>query len=110
MNEFFTFLRNMGGLHDSVVRELVWAPSARTLTFRFEDIHSNFQGLPEYAGKRPGEVVLHGTTEVHIAIDSRERLTVFEFLPVQGKENEISVTFSPSGRVNVRFDRADFPR
>ncbi len=109
MNEFFAFLRNMGGLHDAVVRELVWEPSARTLTLRFDDIHSNFQGLPEYPGRRPGEIVLYGTIDVHIAIDSREGLKVFEFLPVEGKQDEILVTFSPSGRMSVRFDKVDFP-
>lgn len=110
MNDFFAFLEKMGGLHDAIVQTFSWNPADRTIELRFDDIYSNFDGLPEYPGRHSGAIVLHGASEVHIDIESNEHLRVFEFLPHEGKRDEVLVTFSPSGRIRVRFDKADYPQ
>jgi hypothetical protein len=110
MTDFFAFLQKMGGLHDATVQTLRWNPSDQIIELRFDDIYSNFEGLPEYPGCQPAAIVLHGASSVRIDIECNEPLRVFEFLPHEDKQDEVLITFSPSGRVWVRFDRADYPK
>jgi hypothetical protein len=106
--DLFTFLEQMGGLHDSRVQAIVWNPTDYSIEFRFVDIYSNFLGLPEYPGKQSGVVVLHGIREMHMSIDASEPLRVFEFLQHDDQPDEVLVTFSPGGHMRIRFERAEY--
>ena len=106
MKEFRDFLQKMGGLHDSIVTYLSWLPSERRLEFNFEDMYSNFEGLPEYTGRQPGVIALHGVSELSISLDTNGPLQIYEFLPDDSDPNVLLVTFSPSGRIRARYNDA----
>ena len=109
MAQFFAFLKALGGLHDAIVQSFTWEPSAQKVEFRFEDIYSNFCGLPQYPGRQPAAIVLHGVTEMTMDVATQGRLRIFEFLPKEGTSDTVSVTFSPNGRIDLRFKDAEFP-
>ncbi len=102
----------MGGLHDSVVKRIVWDANLKTLEFEIEDLCSNFEGFPEYPGSTPGTIVLEGIDRVAFQIDTQEkRLNIYEFLVSDDdlKQHCATVSFRPSGRIAVYYRVADFP-
>lgn len=107
--EFFEYLRKLGGLHDAIVERLIWDPIKREMEFYFDDIHSNFEGLPEYPGKQPGMIRLRGIRDTRIDIETSERLRVFEFLAKAGESDVVLILFSPSGKIEMSFYGADYP-
>lgn len=109
MKDFYDFLHKMGGLHDSIVTCLTWLPSEKKIEFCFEDMYSNFDGLPEYPGRESGMITLHDVSDLTIGLETDGPLRVFEFLPVEGESDVVLVTFTPSGRIRVRFSSADYP-
>jgi hypothetical protein len=64
MKELKSFLEHMGGLHDAIVRQLVWIPDAKILRVEILDLCSNFEGLPEYPGATSGAIELQGIERV----------------------------------------------
>ncbi len=110
MKDFYDFLLRMGGMHDSVVECLMWLPSEKKIEFHFEDMYTNFEGLPEYPGRQPGAIALLGVSAIIISIETDEPLRVFEFLPDENEADVVLVTFSPSGKIRARFNSADYPR
>lgn len=110
MKNFRDFLQKMGGMHDSIVACLTWLPSERRIEFLFEDLYSNFVGLPEYPGRQSGMIALHGVSDLSLALETDGPLRVFEFLSDEDESDVVLVTFSPSGRLRVRFRSADYPR
>lgn len=112
MNELKSFLERMGGLHDAVVRQLIWAPEAKTLRLEVDDLCSNFEGLPEYPGAVSGAVELRGIQRINFAIDSNEKhLNIYEFIVEAEKPDEYyaSISFWPSGQITASYCVADFP-
>ncbi|MPN42509.1 hypothetical protein SDC9_190066 [bioreactor metagenome] len=109
MKDFYDFLKRMGGMHDSTVACLTWLPSERRVEFHFDDLYSNFDGLPEYPGREPGMIALHGVSNLTIALENDGPLRVFEFLPQEDESDVVLVTFSPSGKIRARFCAADYP-
>ena len=109
MNDFYEFLKKMGGMHDSIVACLTWLPSEKRIEFLFEDMYSNFDGLPEYPGRQPGTIALHGVSDLSISLETDGPLRVFEFLPDRAESDVVLVTFSPSGKIRARFSSADYP-
>jgi hypothetical protein len=113
MKELKSFLERMGGLHDSVVRQLTWTPEAKTLRLEIEDFCSNFDGLPEYPGAVSGAIELQGVERISFAIDTNEkRLNIHEFLveAENADKYRASVSFWPSGRITASYRVADFPQ
>jgi hypothetical protein len=109
VKDFYDFLLKMGGMHDSIIECLTWLPSEKKLEFRFEDLYSNFCGLPEYPGRQSGAITLHGVSHLDISIETDGSLRVFDFLPDENKSNTVLVTFWPSGKIRARFNSADYP-
>uniref|UniRef100_UPI00333EF813 hypothetical protein n=1 Tax=Castellaniella defragrans TaxID=75697 RepID=UPI00333EF813 len=114
MNELKSFLERLGGLHDAVVRQLVWEPEARTLRLEIVDLCWNFEGLPEYPGAVPGAIVLRGVDRIgfglHIGADV-ERLNIYEFSVKEESADEYwaTISFWPSGYISAVYRAADFP-
>jgi len=110
VKEFFEYLQKLGGLHDAVMTDLRWKPAERTIELHFNDLFSNFDGLPEYPGRQPAVIVLHGVSDVRIDIETNHSaLRVFEFLAREGSSDAVTITFSPSGRIESRLQSADYP-
>ena len=110
MKEFFEYLRKLGGLHDAVMTDLRWKPAERTIELHFDDLFSNFEGLPEYPGRQPAVIVLHGVSDVRVDIETSDStLRVFEFLAREGSSDAVTLTFSPSGKLESRLQSADYP-
>lgn len=109
MNAFADFLNALGGLHDSTVISIDWQVEVKTLAFTFDDLYANFQGLPEYPGRRTGVIFLRGLSQVKINIESIERLRVFEILPADGQPDMIIAKFSPGGHLTAKYASAEYP-
>ena len=109
MKDLFEYLQKMGGMHDAIVEQFTWKQSEQTIEFRFEDLYSNFDGLPEYPGKRSGAIILREVSDVRIDIETNGPLRVFEFLADESASDAVVVTFSPSGKFRIRFRSADYP-
>jgi hypothetical protein len=67
MKNLKSFLESMGGLHDSVVRQLIWMPDARILRVDVFYLCSNFEGLPEYPGEISGAIELREIGRIKFA-------------------------------------------
>jgi hypothetical protein len=105
------FLESMGGLHDSVVTQLIWRPEEKLLRLEIQDLCSNFEGLPEYPGVVPGAIELRNVGQVQFDIDTSEgRLNVHDF-SVESVEDgyRSSVSFWPTGRITALHSDASFP-
>jgi len=109
MKDFYDFLKIMGGMHDSIIACFNWLSNEKRIEFFFEDMFNNFEGLPEYPGRQSGTIILHGVSELSIAIETAEKLRVFEFLPDQDEPDVVLIKFWPSGKIRVRFSSADYP-
>jgi hypothetical protein len=109
MKDFHEFLHKMGGMHDSIVAALYWFPGEKMLEFHFQDIYSNFEGLPEYPGLQPGVITLYGVSYLSISLETYGHLSVFELLPDKHEPNILLATFSPNGKIRARFSNAVYP-
>lgn len=112
MGELKRKLERLGLLHDSVVTALAWNPTDRTLTFAIEDFYSNFEGLPEYPGAMGGSITLRNVHQVTIDIDYHAKhLFIYEFDvdDTHPDHSRISVSFRPSGRIEVVCGHVEFP-
>jgi len=112
MSDFGEFLLRLGYLHDCTVTRFEWKPDQKSMAFEIEDLYFNFEGLPEYKGPTPGRIVLEGIQ--HVSIEIREfegPLRVYEFSLVKERADtaDVSVSFSPSGKISVVYQRATFP-
>ncbi len=103
----------MGGLHDAIVHQLILMPDAKILRVDIFDLCSNFEGLPEYPGAISGAIELQEVEEINSAVDTDEKqLRIYEFL-VEGESvscYRASISFWPSGRINVSYRSATFPQ
>jgi len=112
MNELKSFLDRMGGLHDAVVRQLVWTPGGKVLRLEIVDLYSNFDGLPEYPGAVSGAIELQEVEQISFALQTDEqRLTIHDFLVEAEHENvyRAAITFWPSGRLTASFRKYMLP-
>ena len=109
MDTFADYLQRMGGLHDAVVRSVLWSPLERTIVFRFDDIYSNFEGLPEYPGHEANSIVLNGIGHISFSFEGDEPLRVSEFLAKSDGRNSARISFWPSGHIEMEFERAEYP-
>jgi hypothetical protein len=111
MSDLKTFLDKLGGLHDSVVCELVWRPTARTLEFALDDIYANFEGLQNYPGLTPASLVFQEIEDIHFNIKTNERnLNIDDFVVQQeGAISVATITFWPTGRIVVGYRSVILP-
>lgn len=86
MDAFERFLHDVGLLHDCVVTRFEWNKAAGTVAFDIEDIFFNFEGLTEYPGPTPGQILLSGVRSVAVEIPVREeRLDISMILRCSAK-------------------------
>jgi hypothetical protein len=112
MNDLKSFLKSIGGLHDSQLEAIIWLPSNQSLELRFDDMYWNFEGSSEYPGATPGTIILKGVQLVKFEIEMSEKtLNVSEFSVEDGngKGAIAALSFWPGGRIIASFQDADFP-
>ena len=103
MEEFASFIQSLGGLHDAEATALVWTPAQAEIRISVADINANFEGLPEYEGKRPGTFIFSGVTDVVWSVDRPDsRLKIYDWEIELIPEGCIStIKISPSGRLVI---------
>ena len=115
MPDFVEYLRSLGNLHDCTVTRLELDSQAKTLTFDVEDIHWNFEGLPEYRGPLPGRIVLKEVETLLFDIEwtaqEKLRLVISEFTAAPATAGlTVAVRFwVPDGRIAASCAQATFP-
>ena len=113
MSNLGEFLSRLGNLHDCTVTLFDWRPDDRRMTFAIEDLYFNFKGFPEYRGPLAGRIVLEEIQRVDINLGGIEGpLRVDEFaIVVEGSSDAsaVSVTFWPTGKIEVAYRRAVLP-
>jgi hypothetical protein len=105
-------LQALGGLHDGVVRRIVWLPEGQRLEIDVDDLYSNFVGLAQYPGRKPGTVLLDGITRFEIEVEFAERtLNIEEFSMICADAGTFiaSITFWPTGRIVVHCRAVTMP-
>jgi hypothetical protein len=53
VSEPTAFFHDLGGLHDTEIERIEFDPNERSLALTLDDLHTNFEGLPEDRGRRP---------------------------------------------------------
>ena len=112
MNTFAASLGDLGGLHDAKVSKLVLDLAERSFCIDVDDIHSNFEGLPEYTGRKPGRIQLHGIGQVRISVDlNTDEFNIHEFSATETNEGAgtASIKFWPAGKIEMNFASVEFP-
>jgi len=66
MRDLEGFLNENGGLHDVQVQRIIWDSREGSCRLGFDDIYSNFLGLPEYKGPKKGYIQLHSVRSVEL--------------------------------------------
>lgn len=110
MKKFNEFLLALGGLHDAKVVSIAWHPQAKTIEFVLEDFYSNFRGMHEYPGLKTGRILLQEVTELSMDLSFDDRIKIFEFLPSTGDDGNVTVSFSPSGKIVAKFANVSYPK
>lgn len=100
MEEFASFIRSLGGLHDAEIVSLSWVPSKAEIQMSVEDINANFDDK----GPTPGVFTFSGVTDVEWMVDRPDpRLKIYDWdvVPISaGHRSEIKI--SPSGRLVIQ--------
>lgn len=102
------FIKSLGGLHDSVVSNVVWSPQNHHLEIEIENIYSNFEGLPEYSGPAGATFVFFQVTDVIMEVDFTViGLMIYDWeFQTNGVPNYKSrINFSPSGKTTIECGR-----
>jgi len=78
MTDIIAFVEALGSLHDCTITAVRWEPTSRRITMDVGDIYSNFEGLPQYPGARPGIFTFSGVSAVSLGISqSAQRVSEF---------------------------------
>jgi len=109
IEDFFAFVEEMGGLHDSNILDFSFSPLNKEFKLKIVDIYSNFLGLPEYPGKTYGEIIFKEVQYFSIAIESNDQLKIYDFLISGEKDSMLTILFSPQGSINLTFKNVHFP-
>lgn len=70
------FIEKLGGLHDVEVNRLDFDVLAGTLELRVDDLHANFDSLPEDPGRYPCILAFSGITRLAIDVEISEGLRI----------------------------------
>lgn len=112
MSDFQKFLNSLGGLHDCEITQLRIDFRRREIEFQFDDLFSNFFGLPEYKGPLAGKIVLREIYKFDYKASNfpTSSLKVYDFICRESDDGqEANVAFWPEGSICVGFSFADFP-
>lgn len=97
-------IESLGGLHDATLLKLLWRAADSCLEIEIDDLHANFNGLPEYQGPTKATFVFSQVTGLNLAVDlSTTGLMLYGWkFKKSGVPNYASeISFSPGGRVVV---------
>ncbi len=64
-----TFIHDTGELHDSEILRVEWDVSQHRVSIGLDDLNSNFEGLPEYRGLMPADLVFDQVTAFSVLVD-----------------------------------------
>ena len=112
MDDFVRFLTDFGGLHDAKVTKFVLDATERSFSLEIDDMYSNFEGLPDYKGQKPGKIILNEVSSLNIVLGSRDDdLNIYDFA-IEQKTNgrwAACIKFWPEGKITMSFLDAEFP-
>jgi hypothetical protein len=98
------FIKSLGGLHDSVLLLLLWNAAERRLEIEFDDLYSNFEGMPEYQGPIRAKFIFNEVTKFKTNIDFTEtgfKIYDWDFVRNGTPDFAFEILFSPEGRLAV---------
>jgi hypothetical protein len=107
-SELAAIVDSKGQLHDCVV-SLTWVRGTTDrLVIHTNDIEANFRGLPEYRGKRSGEITLTDALEIESSLEEG-RLNIYEAsIESDGARGRLTLRFWPYGSLVASFASATF--
>ena len=113
MSEFARFLRDLGGLHDARVTAFSFDLTERSFSVDVDDIYSNFEGLPEYKGRKPARIKLMEISRLKISFDARNEefnIDDFSVFKINEIQEAASILFWPEGKITMDFRGVEFPQ
>lgn len=66
------FFQELGGLHDAQIDCITWNPYQRLFSLCVDDLHANFEGLPEYTGRVHASIEFTDVSNVQLVCDAFE--------------------------------------
>lgn len=100
-----SYFDELGDLHDGKIITINLNEANNSVSLRLEDLHCNFQGLPEYQGLMPVEIIFEGITEVEKLLDLRSPATIYTleiFETGNDASLDVDIKISPEGRFNFQ--------
>ncbi|MEF9387002.1 hypothetical protein V4890_15465 [Ralstonia solanacearum species complex bacterium KE056] len=100
------FFKSLGGLHDASVNGISWDMKNKSMEITVDDINSNFEGLPEYKGKKPASIVFIdvGWTKFSVDVFDRDVCRIYDVDVTEvGLDGgfEFVVKLSPGGKIEL---------
>lgn len=99
------YFDDLGDLHDGKIITVNLDEGNNSASLKIEDLHCNFQGLPEYQGLMPVEIIFEGITEAEKFLDLRWPATIYTLEIFEtGKDAslDVDIKISPEGRFNFQ--------
>jgi hypothetical protein len=100
-----SFFKELGNLHDSRIKEIVWSPGQNEVTIALDDLYANFVGLPEYPGKQPSRLVMSNIARIKMDVVTDKfppRVLDFEIEEVGSNlPLHVMLKFDPSGVIEI---------
>jgi hypothetical protein len=100
MEDFASFIKSLGGLHDAEIVSLAWTPTKTEIVMSVKDINAGLDGTEP----TPAVFIFSGVTDIEWAVDRPDhRLKIYDwdvFPIVGGHRSEIKI--SPSGHLIVQ--------
>lgn len=99
-------IKVLDGVHDVVLRKMLWEQYSATLDIEVYDIYANFVGFPEYKGPVVAAVRFGHVSRLDIQVDfSIKALMIYEVATVRKGPDLYSATimFSPGGKIEADF-------
>ena len=101
------FFAELGGLHDADITQMSWDPIARLFKIDIDDLNANFDGLPEYRGKKPATLAFAEIENLSANCDAAfgdiQRVYKLEVEESASGKFVMSLRISPSGRIGFDF-------
>lgn len=70
------FLDSLGGLHDAEIQKINVDVESGALSVNVTDLNSNFDGMPNYAGRRPARLIFSNVDIVNVIIDVKDGVVI----------------------------------
>lgn len=102
------FFAELGGLHDANIDRTTLNFLDRSIEIEIDDLNANFDGLPEYSGKRPSVLIFDEVKNLEISCDGlpgdTQRVYRLE-LQKNADSGQVAalILISPSGRMSFEF-------